>query len=72
MLPVGSSRATGGLPEKPGRSSAEHRVWPALKPAETIHPAGQLESTLTLKLPVQRPDVAVPVVELFLAPAASP
>lgn len=29
-------------------------------------PAGQAEGTLTLKLPVQRPDVAVPVIELFL------
>ena len=36
--------------------------------ASTIHPGGQPEGTLTLKLPVQRPDVAVPVVELFLAP----
>jgi alpha-L-fucosidase len=36
--------------------------------AGTIHPGGQPEGTLTLKLPVQRPDVAVPVVELFLAP----
>jgi len=31
-------------------------------------PGGQPEGTLTLKLPVQRPDVAVPVVELFLKP----
>lgn len=30
-------------------------------------PAGQAAGTLTLKLPVQRPDVAVPVVELFLS-----
>ena len=36
--------------------------------ASTIHPGGQPEGTLTLKLPIQRPDVAVPVVELFLAP----
>jgi alpha-L-fucosidase len=36
--------------------------------AGTIHPGGQPEGTLTIKLPVQRPDVAVPVVELFLAP----
>jgi alpha-L-fucosidase len=36
--------------------------------AGTIHPGGQPEGTLTLKLPVQRPDVAVPVVELFLKP----
>jgi alpha-L-fucosidase len=36
--------------------------------AGLIHPGGQPEGTLTLKLPVQRPDVAVPVVELFLAP----
>ena len=38
--------------------------------AGTIHPGGQPEGTLTLKLPVQRPDVAVPVVELFLAAEA--
>jgi alpha-L-fucosidase len=36
--------------------------------AGTIHQAGQPEGTLTLKLPIQRPDVAVPVVELFLKP----
>jgi len=36
--------------------------------AGTIHQGGQPEGTLTLQLPVQRPDVAVPVVELFLAP----
>jgi alpha-L-fucosidase len=35
--------------------------------AGTVHQGGQPEGTLTLKLPVQRPDVAVPVVELFLA-----
>ena len=29
-------------------------------------PAGQVAGTLTLKLPVQRPGVAVPVIELFL------
>lgn len=34
-------------------------------------PAGQEAGTLTLKLPVQRPDVAVPVIELFLTDAAS-
>ena len=38
--------------------------------AGTIHPGGQPEGTLTLKLPVQRPDVAVPVVELFLVPGS--
>jgi alpha-L-fucosidase len=36
--------------------------------AGTIHPGGQPEGTLTLKLPVQRPDVALPVIELFLSP----
>ena len=35
--------------------------------ATTIHQGGQPEGTLTLNLPVQRPDVAVPVIELFLA-----
>jgi alpha-L-fucosidase len=38
--------------------------------AGTIHPGGQPEGTLTLMLPVQRPDVAVPVVELFLKPGS--
>jgi alpha-L-fucosidase len=33
------------------------------------HMAGLPRGTLTLHLPVQRPDVAVPVVELFLKPA---
>jgi alpha-L-fucosidase len=35
--------------------------------ATLIHQGGQPEGTLTLKLPVQRPDVALPVIELFLA-----
>jgi alpha-L-fucosidase len=35
-----------------------------------IHPGGQPEGTLTLKLPVQRPDVALPVIELFLVPGS--
>jgi alpha-L-fucosidase len=39
-------------------------------PAGTIHPGGQPEGTLTLKLPVQRPDVAVPIVEMFLKPGS--
>ncbi|MEV7607413.1 alpha-L-fucosidase [Paenarthrobacter sp. NPDC089322] len=34
-------------------------------------PAGQPPGTLTIKLPVQRPDVAVPVLELFLSPEAA-
>jgi alpha-L-fucosidase len=38
--------------------------------AGTVHQGGQPEGTLTLKLPVQRPDVAVPVVELFLEPGS--
>jgi alpha-L-fucosidase len=38
--------------------------------AGLIHPGGQPEGTLTLKLPVQRPDVALPVVELFLGPGS--
>lgn len=36
--------------------------------AITTAEGGQPAGTLTLKLPVQRPDVAVPVVELFLKP----
>ncbi|MNJ05228.1 hypothetical protein D3C73_1664110 [compost metagenome] len=31
---------------------------------------GQPPGTLTIKLPVQRPNVAVPVLELFLTPEA--
>jgi alpha-L-fucosidase len=38
--------------------------------AGTIHRGGQPEGTLTLKLPVQQPDVSVPVVERFLAPGS--
>ncbi len=38
--------------------------------AGLIHPGGQPEGTLTLKLPVQRPDVALPVIELFLVPGS--
>jgi alpha-L-fucosidase len=38
--------------------------------AGTVYQGGQPEGTLTLKLPVQRPDVTVPVVELFLAPGS--
>lgn len=38
------------------------------KQAVNTAPGGQPAGTLTLKLPVQRPDVAVPVVELFLKP----
>ena len=35
-------------------------------PAERLARWGVDESVLTLALPVQRPDVAVPVVELYL------
>jgi alpha-L-fucosidase len=38
--------------------------------AGTVHQPGQALGTLTLRLPVRRPDVAVPVVELFLKAAA--
>ena len=34
--------------------------------AQNTTPGGQPAGTLTLKLPIQRPDVAVPVIELFL------
>lgn len=34
-------------------------------------PGGQPTGTLTLKLPVQRPDATVPVLELFLTPGAT-
>lgn len=36
--------------------------------AQNTTPGGQPAGTLTLHLPIQRPDVAVPVIELFLAP----
>ncbi|TVU58878.1 alpha-L-fucosidase [Paenarthrobacter nitroguajacolicus] len=36
--------------------------------AMNMTPGGQPPGTLTIKLPVQRPDVAVPVLELFLKP----
>ena len=42
---------------------------PGAQPS-TIHPGGQPEGTLTLTLPVQRPDVAVPVIEMFLTPGS--
>lgn len=35
--------------------------------AQNLEQGGQPEGTLTLPLPVQRPDVSVPVVELFLS-----
>jgi alpha-L-fucosidase len=38
--------------------------------AENTQPGGQPAGTLSLELPVRRPDVAVPVIELFLAPTA--
>ncbi|WOH18393.1 alpha-L-fucosidase [Paenarthrobacter sp. GOM3] len=38
--------------------------------AMNLTPGGQPPGTLTIKLPVQRPDVAVPVLELFLKPGA--
>ena len=40
-------------------------VDPAQQPMN-LTPGGQPAGTLTIKLPVQRPDVAVPVLELFL------
>ncbi|WP_328323510.1 alpha-L-fucosidase [Kribbella sp. NBC_00382] len=39
--------------------------------AEHTQPGGQPPGTLTLQLPVRRPEVAVPVIELFLDPTAS-
>ena len=38
--------------------------------ADTITMSGPPAGTLTIELPVQRPDVAVPVVELFLVPGS--
>ena len=37
------------------------------QPAHGLSPGGQPPGTLALQLPVQRPDVAVPVIELFLS-----
>lgn len=37
--------------------------------AQNTQQGGQAPGTRTLELPVQRPDVAVPVIELFLDPA---
>jgi alpha-L-fucosidase len=37
------------------------------QPAHGLSPGGQPPGTLTLQLPVQRPGVAVPVIELFLS-----
>ncbi len=39
--------------------------------AMNMTPGGQPPGTLTIKLPVQRPDVAVPVLELFLKPGTA-
>jgi alpha-L-fucosidase len=39
--------------------------------AENTQPGAQPPGTLTLQLPVRRPEVAVPVIELFLSPTAS-
>ncbi len=39
--------------------------------AGTVHQPGQAAGTLTIKLPIRRPDVAVPVIELFLKPTAA-
>lgn len=42
------------------------RVIDPHQQAETIHPGGGCPDTLTLELPVVKPAVAVPVIELFL------
>jgi alpha-L-fucosidase len=39
---------------------------------ENTQPGGQPAGTLTLQLPVRRPEVAVPVIELFFDPSACP
>ncbi|WP_431229789.1 alpha-L-fucosidase [Paenarthrobacter nicotinovorans] len=45
-------------------------VDPGQQPAN-MTPGGQPPGTLTIKLPVQRPDAAVPVLELFLKPGST-
>jgi alpha-L-fucosidase len=48
-------------------SEVRRHVVDAGQPAQNTTPGGQPPGALTLQLPVQRPDVAVPVIELFLA-----
>lgn len=40
-------------------------------PMMTIYMRGDSKDTLTLKLPIKQPDVAVPVIELFLKESSS-
>ena len=47
-------------------SEIKMRVFDPRQQAETITPGGGPPDTLTLELPVQKPPVAVPVIELFL------
>ena len=47
-------------------SEIKMRVFDPHQQAETITPGGGRPDTLTLELPVQKPPVAVPVIELFL------
>jgi alpha-L-fucosidase len=47
-------------------SEVRRQVVDPAQAAENTRPGGLPPGTLTLRLPVQRPDVAVPVVELFL------
>jgi len=52
-----------------GMTGAAYALWGVIDPDITAHnltQGGQPEGTLTLTLPVRRPDVAVPVIELFL------
>ncbi|MEV8371575.1 alpha-L-fucosidase [Kribbella sp. NPDC056861] len=52
-------------------ASEIHLVEPdASRLHENTQPGGQPPGTLTLQLPVRRPEVAVPVIELFLTPPA--
>ena len=47
-------------------SEIKMKVIEAGQQAETITPPGGRPDTLTLELPIQRPPVCVPVIELFL------
>lgn len=47
-------------------SEIRHREIPADQQANYLTPAGMGPGTLTLSLPTQKPDVALPVIELYL------
>jgi alpha-L-fucosidase len=50
-------------------SEVPHEIADPDRPAYATSSAGQERGTVTLLLPVQKPDVEVPVIEIFLRPA---